>query len=240
MSLNEHRRHLTTGQGAMCGTIAQAKFAEEIKQTKSRRARERKEAKKNDQLVTIDKIDYEDSRKIAADLVGASTSRISIAKKVQAHSHDLADKVRMGQVTLPQAAREVNPGVRSDARSAPDGRARLVPTARAAQICATTLGGAALLSMPSAALTPSGTPDTRDGLTCRSATSSAGSRSRSRSRSRPSPSAARRGNTPHRRAMRGDAPESDAGAGRIRFNPLPESLPGGPNRTTVRIRIPRC
>lgn len=108
-SLNLQRRHLTPSQKAMCGTVAEAKFAEEMERKKKDRARKRKEAKALGQEPRFTEQDYSaaPSKVLAARLVGVGPSYITTAKKVQAHSPDLADKVRMGHVTLPQAAREV-------------------------------------------------------------------------------------------------------------------------------------
>ena len=113
-SLNLQRRHLSASQKAMCATVAEARFAEEAKRRKKERARERKEAKALGEKPRFTEQDYSaaPSKVLAARLVGVGSSYITTAKSVQAHSPDLADKVRMGQVTLPQAAREVKRDVK--------------------------------------------------------------------------------------------------------------------------------
>jgi site-specific DNA-methyltransferase (adenine-specific) len=108
VSLNLQRRHLTASQKAMCATVAEKKFAEEAERRVKARARERTEAKKRGEELEVRKKDYKDwSANRAGDLVGVNGNYVVQAKKVQAHSPELAEKVRMGQLTLPQASREV-------------------------------------------------------------------------------------------------------------------------------------
>lgn len=119
LSLNLHRRHLTSGQRAMVAVDILPMLEEE--------ARERQRlsggwhGNRYESLAVDQKIDQPldkktestcekrnpQSAKQAAEIVGSNHQYVSDAKKIAERSPELAEKVRAGEVSIAQAKREI-------------------------------------------------------------------------------------------------------------------------------------
>ena len=102
LSLNLHRRHLTSSQKAVLALEVEPILAEEAKQ----RQRHGGPEAKGSQIV-----DYVDSNEgkaaeQAAQLVGTNRQYVADAKRVAQERPDLIEQVRDGAITIPQAVRE--------------------------------------------------------------------------------------------------------------------------------------
>lgn len=135
VGLNLHRRHLSSGQRAACGTEIEERLATEAKARQAANARAtaaQKAASKpidsNSQSVDHSKVDRPVSlpkaTEQAAKLVGSNRQYIQDAKAVKAASPDLHEKVKQGVITLPQAKREV---ARQEKRETLEAKAKAVP-----------------------------------------------------------------------------------------------------------------
>ena len=109
MSLNYHRRHLKPGQKAIIAAQAVDKFAGEAERIKKERARQRAEAKKRGDPFQMERIDYADARDLAARTAGVGRGYVHTAQKLleSKDAPDLAIKVQRGEITIPQARREL-------------------------------------------------------------------------------------------------------------------------------------
>lgn len=133
VSLNFHRRHLTSGQKAACGVDVEAQLAVEAKAQKhetvvkagKRSGEVRKKKSRDAQNYTSERKSEETSNEVqrvepsssekaakksitkAAKLVGSNRQYVHDAKTVAEKSPELIEKVKKGEITLPQAKREV-------------------------------------------------------------------------------------------------------------------------------------
>jgi DNA modification methylase len=139
VSLNLHRRHLTSGQRAACGTEIEERLGDETRRRQQATAAERGrlggEAKAaraerpssperipDSQPQPPPKLKHREneSREKAAKLVGANPRYIQDAKAVKKAAPELHEKVKAGVLTLPQAKREVQ---RQEKRAALEAKA---------------------------------------------------------------------------------------------------------------------
>lgn len=111
VSLNLHRRHLSSGQRAACGTEIEERLALEAKERQRSAGGDRKsvEAKRSvpARLPEPIKVRENEAREQAAKIVGSSPRYVQDAKAVKAAAPELHEKVKAGEITLPQARREV-------------------------------------------------------------------------------------------------------------------------------------
>jgi DNA modification methylase len=153
VSLNLHRRHLNSGQRAMCADEAKERIAKEIADEERQRKQrvqaeiERKkrevvaspppENRKPDERTcqSFDKSAQDeptkkaisrDAKKEAAALFGTNHQYIADAQTVRSKAPDLAEKVKSGEITLPQAKREV---ARQEKRTDLEAKAKAVEAA---------------------------------------------------------------------------------------------------------------
>jgi DNA modification methylase len=128
VSLNLHRRHLSSGQKAACGTEVEERLAVEAKERQREAARRggensgrvrRGEIEPGLQRIPqapvprtkvvefVPQPSIPKARDEAAKLVGSNPRYIQDAKAVKAAAPELHEKVKAGKITLPQAKREV-------------------------------------------------------------------------------------------------------------------------------------
>lgn len=116
-SLNLHRRHLTISQRAALGVEVEAELAKEAKERqragggdkRSERAKASKEsvpANLPEPILAKDRTG--EARQEAAKVVGASARTISDAKSVKEKAPEVFERVKAGELTVPQAKAEVN------------------------------------------------------------------------------------------------------------------------------------
>jgi N6-adenosine-specific RNA methylase IME4 len=98
ISLNLHRRHLTASQKAI--------LALEVLPLLEQEAKER-QGTRTDLVQIFAPSDGGKSRDKAAILAGTNRQYVSDAKKIQQESPQLLDKVRTGELTIPEAKREL-------------------------------------------------------------------------------------------------------------------------------------
>ena len=123
VSLNLHRRHLTSSQRAMAALEAEAELAKEAEDRKreaGRRAALRQHRQEQDDaLVDDERVTQEvgeptrdrhagEASQQAAKLLGTNRQYVSDAKKLTAERPDLADKVRSGEMSIPEAKKAIN------------------------------------------------------------------------------------------------------------------------------------
>ncbi len=110
MSVNLHRRHLEKGQLAALGVELEPHFAAE--------ARQRMERGRPKEGVAIVPQDTGKARDKAAAAVGVSGKMVSDAKAIKRDDPKLFERVRTGEITVPQAKREQREAVRETRRQA--------------------------------------------------------------------------------------------------------------------------
>jgi DNA modification methylase len=129
VSLNLHRRHLSSGQRAACGTEIEERLAVEAK-ARQRAAGERgKEGGRGNKKPENPSGNPSTrvsapARDQAAKLVGSNPRYIQDAKAVKAAAPDLHERVKAGTITLPQAKRQVQ---RQEKRAKLKAKAKAAP-----------------------------------------------------------------------------------------------------------------
>lgn len=105
MSLNLHRRHLTSGQKAMIGVEAEKMLAREAKKRQAHggTAPGKTLPQKIAEGEKSAKREEGEARSQAAKLVGTNRQYISDAKKLQSEDPESAEAVRRGEISLPKA-----------------------------------------------------------------------------------------------------------------------------------------
>ncbi len=100
VSKNLKRRHLTAGQKAFIGVEVEKKLAEIAKKQQGKRT----DILTNGQNVNFIPIHARDQ---AAKIVNVKSGYLSDAKIIQQKAPDLAEKIKAGELTIPQANREI-------------------------------------------------------------------------------------------------------------------------------------
>jgi hypothetical protein len=138
VSLNLHRRHLSSGQRAACGSEIEERLAIEAKERQRAAGGDRKspdarpiQAEKSVREIVPEPI-AERPRDQAAKLVGSNHRYIQDAKAVKKAAPDLHEKVKAGKITLPRAKREVK---KAEKRAELQAKAEAVAAAPAAARC---------------------------------------------------------------------------------------------------------
>jgi len=120
VSLNLHRRHLTSSQRAMAALEAESELAKEAEARHRRAAAEsnrrraaQEESLPVDDVPAIQRIEEPDPNARtavgqAAKLLGTNRQYVSDAKKLTAERPDLAEKVRSGEMSIPEAKKAIN------------------------------------------------------------------------------------------------------------------------------------
>lgn len=121
VSMNLHRRHLTSGQRAVCSLEAAEMLAEEI----AKQEQERKQRQNDPTYQIIDKSDSRDALGEAARLFNTNRQYVSDAKKLQQEAPDLIVEVKAGSITIPQAKRELKKRQRTEMREKEAARSTL-------------------------------------------------------------------------------------------------------------------
>jgi len=119
VSLNLHRRHLSSGQMAACALEAKAMIAEEI----AKQEQERKQRQNDPTFQRIEK--SRNATAEAAELFNTNPQYVADAQKLQRAAPDLLSQVKQGEITIPQAKRELTKRQRQDAPPLPDDKYRV-------------------------------------------------------------------------------------------------------------------
>ena len=111
VSVNLHRRHLSAGQRAAVAADMEPMLAKEAKERQRAAGGDRKSRTAKEKAVSVKEKVPEpirvQARDQAAKLAGTSGRYVQQAKAVKEKAPELYEKVKAGQMTLPQASREV-------------------------------------------------------------------------------------------------------------------------------------
>ena len=103
VSMNLHRRHLTSSQQAACSVEAKEMIAVEIKQEEAKRKRHQYDRTSE----KFPKSSPRDAAKEAAQLFHTNPHYVQDATRLKREAPELFERVRAGKVTIPQAKREL-------------------------------------------------------------------------------------------------------------------------------------
>ncbi len=108
VSLNLHRRHLDKSQRSMVGLSIEGRLAEEAEDRRRAAISRSRSSERERALETVEIVPpSEKSREQAGKLVGVSGRYIQDAKLVRDKSPELAERVLAGEMTLPEAKKEI-------------------------------------------------------------------------------------------------------------------------------------
>ena len=105
VSMNLHRRHLTSSQRAVIALDVLPMLEAEARQRQAQQALINQPQSQNMEIIPY--FEKGTARDAAADLFQTNPRYVSDAKKLAAEAPDLLDEVRTGEKTIPQAKREV-------------------------------------------------------------------------------------------------------------------------------------
>jgi len=108
VSLNLHRRHLTAGQKAMLGAEVEEALAVEVEQRRRERIAEARSEPEMAQRVAPSQKEDREARAQAAKATGSNRQYVSDAKKLKADRPDLAEQVKSGGMSIPEAKKAIN------------------------------------------------------------------------------------------------------------------------------------
>lgn len=117
VSLNLHRRHLTASQRAMSALDAEAELSKEAEERRARAASDsnrRRGSRGTDAIPEVEilpPLEPAKARDQAGKMLGVSGRYVSDAKKVAEERPDLAEQVKTGEISLPEAKRQSNPAL---------------------------------------------------------------------------------------------------------------------------------
>jgi ParB-like chromosome segregation protein Spo0J len=105
MAKNLHRRHLTSSQASVCSLEAEKHYAEIAKANKG--GRPSTNGKPPQTFAEVSDAEDRESRTKAAEMFGTNRQYVSDAKKIAAASPETAEKVKRGEVSIPQAKKDL-------------------------------------------------------------------------------------------------------------------------------------
>jgi N6-adenosine-specific RNA methylase IME4 len=107
-SLNFHRRHMTQSQKGACAADAVGIIQDCISRAKER------QGKRTDLVETFPQSDGKKSRDEVGEMFGVSGRYVDDAVAVKRENPELHEKVKSGEITLPQAKREIRIAARNE------------------------------------------------------------------------------------------------------------------------------
>lgn len=117
VSLNLHRRHLSSSQRAVVALEILPHLEAKAKET---------QGKRND-LTSVNKFtEVKRSTQQAAKITGTNQQYISDAKRIKQEAPELVEEIAIGNLTIPQAKRRMVKDARKEAPPLPDGKYRVI------------------------------------------------------------------------------------------------------------------
>lgn len=108
LSVNLHRRHLTPSQKGLIGYGVLPLFEAEAKERQKQLATHRESEKRNGPTTEIiPELSKGEARQKAAAAVGVNPRYISDVKTIAKERPEMLDKIKTGEITIPQAKREI-------------------------------------------------------------------------------------------------------------------------------------
>lgn len=104
---NRHRRHLTSSQLAALAVELEVQLAKEAKERQREQARRNQPQADRQKVETLPPIEKSKARDQAAAIAGTNGRYVSDAKAVKEKDPELFEKVKAGDITMPQARKEV-------------------------------------------------------------------------------------------------------------------------------------
>jgi len=125
VSMNLHRRHLTSSQRAMIGPDILPMLEKEAEEQRRKNIGMARSASKSEMSQIFEPSQADRTSEVVARILQTNRQYVSDAKAIRDKAPDLADQVRSGEKTIPQAKREITKRERAEAPPMPSEKYRV-------------------------------------------------------------------------------------------------------------------